>query len=60
MAKTITIKQYRDRDGRLWEDVPGDRRRITHEVLDGSLDIFDGITTERAVVEYLVGPLTEV
>jgi hypothetical protein len=66
--RTITLRQYRDRDGRLWEEVP-DRsvieERLTHTIPESAAVTrmgvhYTSVTVERAVAEYLVGPLEEV
>lgn len=60
MAKTITLKEFRDKDGRIWSEVPDLPRQLRHEpkvLLDR---LFDSVMCERVVVEYLVGPLEEV
>jgi hypothetical protein len=59
--RTIEIRQFRDRNDRLWEQVPnlGEIERLRHEFV-GHLGTYGEVEIEREIVEYLVGPLEEV
>jgi hypothetical protein len=63
--KTLQIREYRDRDGRVWQEIPDSvLDRIAHAIPDNGL-VVDGVrysqvTMERPIAEYLVGPLEEI
>lgn len=54
--KTITLRQYHDRDGRLWTERPDRPDELEH---DAPGPTSATIYVPRDVLEYLAGPLTE-
>lgn len=64
--RTIQVKEFKDRDGRVWEQVPHLSDRLRHVFPSESAPApvpgwpLKEIDMERVVIEYLVGPLVEV